>query len=98
MSQILDAPTKPVNLPENAQWLAGQGAGSWFCIKKSGDIKRHFIITRYSPKGNLECERIYKAIMPLDISKPYRFSYLSHCALCTIIQNKKKIILNWIGE
>jgi hypothetical protein len=98
LSKILDTPSRPVNLPKNAQWLAGQGAGSWFYIQNSGDVKHHFKIFRYSPKGTLECDRIYKAIMPLDISKPYLFSYLSHCALCTIIQNNKKIILNWIGE
>jgi hypothetical protein len=98
LSKILESPEQPVNIPESSQWLAGQGAGSWFYLEKSGEIKRHFKIIRYSPKGKLECERIYKSIMPLDITKPYQFSYLSHCALCTIIQNKKKIILNWVGE
>lgn len=98
MSKILDAPKRPDNLPETAQWLAGQGAGSWFYIEESGDKKHHFKIMRFSPKGELECNRVYKSIMPLHITEPYRFSYLSHCALCTIIQNNKKIILNWIGE
>jgi len=98
LSTILEAPSLPLNLPDTAQWLAGQGAGSWFYIEKTDIDKRHFKILRYSPNGELECNRIYNSIMPLDITKPYQFSYLSHCALCTIIQNNKKIILNWIGE
>jgi len=98
LSEILDAPNKPVSLPETVQWLAGQGAGSWFFIEKYGDEKNIFRVERFSPSGKLECKRIYKSILPLDLALPYRFSYLSHCALCTIIQKNKKIILNWIED
>lgn len=98
MSTVIVALKKPVNLPESTQWLAGQGAGSWFYIEIFEDKSHHYRILRYSPSGELECDRIYKSIMPFNLSKPYKFSYLSHCALCTIIQNRKKIIFNWVGE
>ena len=49
------APNKPTNLTENAQWLSGEGAGSWFVISSTTG-KEVFFIARFSPEGKLECE------------------------------------------
>ena len=41
-------PKKSENIPAEAQWLGGIGAGSWFYIAKK---ESNYQITRYSPKG-----------------------------------------------
>lgn len=92
MSIILDQPDRPKNVPEKAQWLAGQGAGSWFFLSKPEDPKSLFFrIIRYSPSGNVECNKIFKLNdNNFNHSKEYKFTYLSHCASCTILQNNNK--------
>ena len=46
------ADKKPITVPNNAQWLGGMGAGSWFVITKANNF---FSISRYSKLGDLEC-------------------------------------------
>ena len=78
-------PKLPINLPKTAQWLAGEGAGSWFVIEpKAID----FEIKRYSPEGNLECEGLfqYENQKEFNIEKDYQFTHLSRCKTVRIIQ------------
>ncbi|TXB64846.1 hypothetical protein FRY74_10370 [Vicingus serpentipes] len=78
-------PKLPSNLPQTAQWLAGEGAGSWFVIEpKAID----FEIKRYSPEGNLECEGLFKIFnqTAFNIETDYHFTHLSHCKTVRIIQ------------
>jgi hypothetical protein len=94
----LPEPIRPESLPKKAQWLAGEGAGSWFLIE---DIleKSIFKVTRYSPEGKIECEgnfEIADSNDNLDLSKPYQFIHLSHCAFVHIKQGEV-IKLNRIG-
>ena len=78
-------PSKPNNIPSNSQWLGGIGAGSWFSLQKRED---NFKITRFSPEGILECSGIFIIENNgFEINKEYSFTYLSHCSLCTIVQN-----------
>ena len=76
-----------INIPEKAQWLSGSvGSGSWFFISAE---KSHYCIQRFSPEGNLECDRIFTVDKSdFDIEIDYQFTFLSHCKECTIIQNK----------
>ena len=83
-------PNKLKNIPEKAQWLGGIGAGSWFYIEKKDE---NYEISRFSPKGELECRGVFKTKVPcFKITESYTFTYLSHCSLCTILQNEKKFI------
>ena len=52
--------------------------------------KNYFRIERFSIKGEKECSNRFK-VKPdgFEINKPYRFTYLSHCQECTILQEKK---------
>tara|TARA_B100000965_G_C19583098_1_gene754482 strand:+ start:830 stop:1114 length:285 start_codon:yes stop_codon:yes gene_type:complete len=88
-------PKKLKNIPEDAQWLGGIGAGSWFHIQKKAEI---YEISRFSPKGVLECSGVFINVgSNFNITEDYRFTYLSHCSLCSILQ-KGKIIIFKLNE
>ena len=77
---------KPINIEETAQLLKGIGASSWFTIKSEGDLYR---IERFSADGELECSRLFTAeLNTFQINQEYKFTYISHCKECTILQNE----------
>ncbi len=78
----------PKNISKKAQLIEGVGASSWFTISKEKTLYR---IERYSLEGELECSKTFR-VEPktFDINTKYRFTYLSHCKQCTIIQENKK--------
>ncbi len=92
----LSEPLRFIGIPQSAQWLAGEGAGSWFAISHIETKK--YVVSRFSPDGKLECEGefIISNNQPFNIKKPYRFGYLSHCEKVTIIQNDIRILLKRI--
>ncbi len=93
----IDPPEQPKNLPNNAQWLLGQGAGAWFSIRKE-EGEGWYNIQRYSANGGLDCDRIFEVEHNgsiFDIQKPYEFTHLSHCARCKVIQNGIVFIFNY---
>jgi hypothetical protein len=78
------------NLERKAQLVSGIGASSWFDIVEEGVYYR---INRYSDEGELECTGLFDVDnSSFDIKKKYKFTYISHCKKCTIIQNKIKYI------
>jgi len=98
MSTIISAPSQPSSLPSSSQWLAGQGAGSWFWIGKT-EILNQFQIKRFSPKGTLECDRVFTCNQSgFKYSDPFEFTYLSHCAFCTIIQNEQMFTFDVVRQ
>lgn len=98
MSTIISAPSLPSNLPSSSQWLAGQGAGSWFWIHETETLYQ-YQIKRFSSKGTLECDRIFKCNeIDFDYSQPFEFTYLSHCAFCTIIQNEQMFTFDVVRQ
>ena len=90
LKKTLSAPDKPKHIPTTAQWLSGEGAGSWFNIALKGN---NFTITRYSPEGKLECESDFaiNKRQSFDITQAFRFDYLSHCQKVVINQKEEKI-------
>ena len=81
---------KPKNIEETAQLLKGIGASSWFYISKE---EKSYRITRYSEEGKEECSRIFTVNdSTFKINNPFKFSYISHCKECTILQNNKTYI------
>ena len=82
----LKPPIKNEKIPEDSQWLGGIGAGSWFHLSNQND---YYKIERFSEIGELECSKLFKVDnTSFDINSEYKFTYLSHCRLCTIIQNQ----------
>lgn len=93
---VLPEPVRPGNVPGNAQWLAGEGAGSWFSISQSKTGK--YCVSHFSPDGKLECEGVFAIAnnQRFKIDEPYRFDYLSHCRKVIISQNNALIELKRI--
>jgi hypothetical protein len=87
----LTAPTRVNKIPTTAQWLSGEGAGSWFSIRQLEHGK--YFISRFGPDGKLECagEFTVTTNQPFNIEGPYRFDYLGHCRKVSIKQNGKLI-------
>jgi hypothetical protein len=87
----LKEPVRTAGIPATAQWLAGEGAGSWFTISQSETGK--YAVSRFGPDGKLECEGefIITNNQPFNINQSYRFHYLSHCRKVKIIQNNVPI-------
>lgn len=86
--QTLPEPKKPEFLPYNAQWLAGEGAGSWFTINTVSQ-NQSFEVTRFNPKGKIECQGLFEienSNKSLNLNKDYKFVHLSHCAFIHIEQ------------
>lgn len=95
LKTTLFQPNRHQNIPENAQWLSGEGAGSWFHIVREENL---FHIKRLSPDGKIECDELFeiKSNVQFDAYKPFKITYPSNCELITILQNENKIkfILN----
>ncbi len=85
LNNTLSAPAWPDNIPVDAQWLSGEGAGSWFSIEQHKD---NYIITRYSPEGKIECKGIFdkERNSKFLLGHKYEFTYVSHCNMVTIYQ------------
>jgi hypothetical protein len=88
-------PEKPGHIPNNSQWLSGQGAGTWFAIAKAIDTQ--YNIKRFTPQGKLDCDRIFElesSPQVFDLNEPYQFTHISHCAKCRILQNDHVFVFN----
>ncbi len=83
------APARHPVIPENAQWLSGEGAGSWFVFEIEGAFLR---ATRYSPDGTVECSGLYGG--PVKELKEKKnlidLDYLSHCKEIHLLINGKR--------
>ena len=83
-------PKLPNSIPKNAQWLSGQGVGTWFSIEPTNK-ENEYLIQRFTPEGEINCNRIFRIeenSLAFDIHQPYQFTHISHCAKCRIIQNE----------
>jgi hypothetical protein len=96
LKSTLPEPVRHINISENAQWISGEGAGSWFSISLE---KEHYKICRRNNFGALECEgkfeKIGKSIFNTDSA--FKFIYLSHCKKVKIQQNNTIIEFVRIG-
>ena len=51
----------------------------------------YYQIKRFSAYGNLECKGLFVVDNnSFRIEESFEFTYLSHCSLCTVLQNDKK--------
>jgi hypothetical protein len=96
----IEAPELPSTIPSDAQWLLGQGAGTWFAIATT-EKTTEYKIRRYTPTGSLDCDRLFVLEdngSIFDISIPYEFAHVSHCAKCRIKQGGIIFIFNYIKD
>ncbi len=90
-------PKRHPNVPKSAQWLSGEGAGSWFHITQ---VKKDYVISRYNETGTLEFETRYnlKRNVLFDINKEYKFIHLSHYNKVNIEQSENIFEFDRISE
>lgn len=89
MSTVLPLPALPTGLPPHAQWLAGEGAGSWIVVVRAPDTENLYLMDRYDPQGRRECRGLFildKNSTGFHIDTPFTISYPSHCARLTVLQ------------
>lgn len=93
LKTTLRCPDKPEKIPHTAQWLSGEGCGSWFAIQ-AHDITGHYEITRYNPEGKIECKGLFKEKneQTFDIQDPYQVIHLSHYQQVRITQKDNILI------
>jgi len=84
-------PEQPKHLPANAQWLSGEGAGSWFVYNH---VQNKIKVSRYSPDGNLECVGYYKNHK--DYSSYFKqylpIDYPSNCKVVSLLIDNEKVL------
>ena len=90
---------RPSNVPKQAQWLGGVGAGAYFHILAT-DQPGAYTVSRWDEDGHLDCERIMdlETTVALDLNQNYVFTYPAHCAEVNIIQGTQQFQLLWEGN
>jgi hypothetical protein len=87
----LPQPERHPTVPANAQWLSGEGAGSWFAMELDGTQLK---VTRYSPHGVVECNGLYENITPntspIDL-KNAKIDFPSNCKMVSIKVDNSKV-------
>ena len=88
LKTTLIKPERNPSIPSHAQWLSGEGAGSWFAFNFRDNS---LIATRYSPEGVIECSGLYKNITPGSVSPDHKYTitYPSNCNVISL-QNSIK--------
>ncbi len=96
LKRTLPQPSRPENIPESAQWLSGEGSGSWFSISQLETTR--YTIIRFGPNGEMECKGEFNVCnnLTFDISQPFRFEHLSHCRKIKVRQKTQIIELHRI--
>lgn len=80
-------------LTRRAQRLDGIGSGAWFELVDDALPGGRYRIRRYNDRGVMDHEAIYHST-ELDSSRPFQFTYDSHCAYCHVVQDGKTIRLD----
>lgn len=86
LTSTLPAPEKHHTIPENALWLSGEGAGSWFVIERMQNFLK---LTRYSPDGKIECFGTFEGMKIPDFRKTANINIIhpSNCKELHILYN-----------
>jgi hypothetical protein len=88
--EVLPPPPRPDALPEDAQWLAGESAGSWFVLHS---IDGRLRVWRYSRVGVLECQSDHPlGLLPLTAT--LQVTYPSDCSRVTVRVNGATVTLH----
>ncbi|MBL4664139.1 MAG: hypothetical protein JKY22_11445 [Flavobacteriaceae bacterium] len=85
------------NLPSLAQELRGTGSSAWFELVEEELPQNHFRIRRYNEQYEIDFDGVYIS-NEFDGSKPYQFTFDSHCEYCHVLQNNKKIKFECVGD
>lgn len=70
---MIEAPLRPSNVPEHAQWIGGIGEGAWLQLEQRRD-ENVFVIYKYAAWGKLEYKIQTTCIQKFEIDRPYTFT------------------------
>ncbi len=88
LSKTFPQPEKHSDIPGNAQWISGEGYGSWYHLE---NVNESLILTKYSPKGEFEHRTIFTDDYNLfDPGKPFLITYPTNNQKLTLVQGEKK--------
>ena len=95
LGKTLQSPMKHASVPEKAQWLAGEGAGSWFHIEQ---VDKQYTVTRFDRDGQVECRSVFNSsnLQDVRLFEKYEFVHPCHCKEMIILQNNLRIVLSRI--
>jgi len=90
LKTTLHQPDRNPKIPKNAQWLSGEGAGSWFVFEFQNNLLK---VTRYSPGGVLECSGFYKNSNghAFEPESSFRITYPSNCKVVSLTNKETEI-------
>jgi len=90
LESTLPQPERHSDIPGNAQWLSGEGVGSWFAISQK---ENHLSVTRLSPDGKIECTGLYELNSNKEIMmrRDAKIIHPSNCQLITIQNGSKQL-------
>lgn len=95
LDTTLTAPPRPLSVPEDAQWVAGETGGSWFQLSAVGD---GFRLHRFCPEGKLECSGLLRSDSSfLGLNDGYRIVPMSHCAEVRVLLGEQDVLLKITG-
>lgn len=89
LNTTLPTPKRHPKIPENAQWLSGEGAGSWFSFEAKENL---LFVSRFAPDGTLECSGYYKNDNTELLNESAILTYPSNCKEVTLRHDSKKYI------
>ncbi len=95
LKTTMPAPSKASSVPENAQWLSGEGVGSWFAADFT---ENRLEVTRYSPDGVIECTGLFQNSDFMLTDHNFRITYPSNCKEITILSGGREIRFERTGE
>ncbi|MFA9391324.1 MAG: DUF6695 family protein [Prolixibacteraceae bacterium] len=84
LNSTLPCPEKHPKIPEGVQWLAGEGAGSWFHLERENSLLK---VTRYAPSGFKECSSLFsnrEALKNPGELQSIKITHPSNCQTITI--------------
>ena len=91
LNTTAQAPIRHESIPKMAQWLSGEGYGSWYFLEKSDKFLK---MTRFSPYGKIECTGFFDFPSNFKLDEDYQITYLSHCTKISVIVNENLLELN----
>ena len=95
LKSTLRQPERNKNIPIDAHWLSGEGAGSWFAINPADN---KIMMNRYSPEGQLECSAFFEnPSIPISTLDEYKVTYPSNCKVLSLKFNNTMVSLKRIS-
>ncbi|TVR85633.1 MAG: hypothetical protein EA411_12525 [Saprospirales bacterium] len=93
LKETIRKPKRPPIVPSHAQWLSGEGAGSWYQLDQL--TEGLFELHRFDPTGKPEGRAILKSNNEENpnLNQAWQITHLSNCHRVTITQNDREFIL-----